>query len=229
MNVCARTVSGSLTVVALLQAPTARAQLAPPETGLAGVFDDAFYVGIAGGWTIPAGEVSSVTDLIDFGTSLPAKQIYDQGLAIALFGGLRTHGWLAEIDMVFRLAPVTEEGQTLINLTGPVADRDVSIEYATFEILGGRDLSIGNRLRIFGAVGAGLSLLQLSQGLGVEPFNEEGFSLSTKAGLDLLPFGSVPVMLRLTARYQILSAGVSIPHDIILQFGASYTFFKADD
>ena len=91
--------------------------------------------------------------------------------------------------------------------------------------------SYGLTRREFGGIslGAGLSLLQLSQGLGVEPFNEEGFSLSTKAGLDLLPFGSVPVMLRLTARYQILSAGVSIPHDIILQFGASYTFFKADD
>ena len=189
---------------------------------------DGFYVGLSGGWAVPTGTISGITDLISFTSPAEASVVYDNGLVLGVFGGRRFGEWIAGIDIDMRLSPVTDEGQALVNLTGPFPDRDVGVEYATFEAFGGRTFTVGRsrtpRASFFGGAGVGLGLVQLSQGTGVEPHNDEGLSASVKLGMDLRLNRSSPVIIRLSGRYQLLSTGVDIPNDVLVQVGVSYGF-----
>lgn len=211
----------------IASAPWGTAEAQRPPRPPKDFLGNGYYAGLVGGWTIPGGEVSGMTDLIEFTSSVPASDVYDQGLAIGLFGGMRTHGWIGEISMDARLSPVTDAGQQAANLVGFFPDRDVGVEYVTFEVFAGRHLTVGPpgvpSLSLFGGLGVGLALMQLSQGLGVEPYNDEGFSLGTKAGLDWR-IGASPILLRAAVRYQLLSAGAPLPRDLIIQFGGAYAW-----
>ncbi len=50
-----------------------------------------FYAGASGGWAVPTGSVSSLSDLISF-PSVPARDLYKPGLAIGLMGGITIKG-----------------------------------------------------------------------------------------------------------------------------------------
>lgn len=131
---------------------------------------------------------------------------------------------MAELGVKMRLSPVTDQEQSLVNLVGP-GDGDVDVEYATIEIFGGRSFPVGDgvrpRVRPFGGLAAGVGLLQLSQ-TGVEPYNDDGLSASGKLGLDVHLGDASRFALRLQGRYQILSAAVDIPNDVIVQLGVNY-------
>ena len=189
---------------------------------------DGYYLGLSVGWAIPTGTISGITDLISFSSSVDASSVYDSGLAIGIFLGARFSEWMTEIDIDMRLSPVTDEGQALVTFLGPVEDRDVGVEYMTFEVFGGRSFTVGDSatpwVSFFGGAGVGVGLVQLSQGTGVEPHNDEGLSASVKLGMDLRLTESNPIIIRLSGRYQLLGTGVDIPNDVLLQAGVSYGF-----
>ncbi len=79
-------------------------------------------------------------------------------------------------------------------------------------------------LRPFAGVSMGAALSQLSAGTGVEPYNDEGFQMGAKFGIDWIASPPTGIMFRAAARYQLCSVGVEIPHDWIYHFGVGYQF-----
>ena len=173
-----------------------------------------FYVG----WGIPTGTVSDIAGLVEF-PSLPAADIYKGGIALGFIGGKRMGGWLIEISMEGRIdIPLTELGQALANLSR-TDNKNVSIEYISFDLFVGKSLMIGNFLSPYVGISNGLVLKLLSAGLGEEPLTDFGYGMAVKLGIDWLAISSWNLILRPGIRYQLLTLGVSIPHDLVFHLG----------
>ena len=186
-----------------------------------------YYVMVYGGYGVPTGTVSDIGGLVEF-PSTPAADIYKRGFALGLIGGLRTRGWLIEVAIEGRTTiPLTEQGQAFANLAR-IDTKKVSIEYASFDLFVGKSLMIGNKLSAFAGLSNGLVMKQLSAGTGEEPFNDEGYGMAVKLGFDWLAKSSWNLIIRPGIRYQLLTLGVSIPHDLVFHLGVGVGFVVTD-
>ena len=176
------------------------------------------YVGAA----TPTGSVENIGGLVDF-PSTDASDIYETGVAVGLIAGAERYGFIGEVTLEFRdPMPLTDLGQSLANLSREDGKK-VDTGYFSANVFVAKSFRVGERARPFAGVSAGIVDNQLTAS-GVSAHNDEGFGLAARGGVDLLPTTAWPLILRLGAKYEILSAGNDIPNDISYHLGVGWGF-----
>lgn len=176
---------------------------------------------VYGGYGVPAGSVSNIGGLVKF-PSAPANDIYKSGFTFGAMLGFRRFGWIAEFAFEVRELPLTNAGQELANLSR-TDGKKVDTGYFSFNLFVGKSVKIGNNISPFIGISNGLVDNQLRAD-GEEPHDNEGYGMAARLGADWLPIKSKDLILRLELKYELISIGVSIPHDLSVHLGLGWGF-----
>ena len=182
-----------------------------------------YYFMVYGGYGVPYGSVSDIGGLVEF-PSVSSNIIYKSGFAFGLMVGAEKSGWIFEISLEGRdPLPLTSTGQELANLSR-TDNRKVDVGYFAFSLFLGKSFKLGHRMRTSLGIYNSLIDNQLRAGEGEQPHDHEGYGMAARLGIDLLPIRSWDLIVRLGAKYQLLSIGISIPNDLVYHLGLGWGF-----